>query len=67
MSAKEDFLAIKDYEEYDKRRDEFNGLDWSGKDKEVSKHWSDLMPKLRENYQNEIIEEAFHTESPRKR
>lgn len=64
MSARDDFLAIDNYSEYDKRRDEFNDLDWS--DKELQKHWSDLMPNPDEDYQSGVIEEAFHTEPPRK-
>lgn len=63
MSAREEFLAIKSYDEYNKRRDEFNGLDWT--DTELSRHWCEIMPKPTEKYQNGIIEEAFHTKPPR--
>jgi hypothetical protein len=40
MSLKEEFLKIKTYEEYDKRRDEFEDLDI--RDKEILNHLDDI-------------------------
>ena len=44
MDKKEKFLAIKTYDEFNRRRDEFKGL--SLKDVEVRKHLSDIFPKI---------------------
>lgn len=55
MSKKEDLLAIKTYEEYDRRRDEFRGeLDFT--DPEILTHMNKLYPKLdNSDYRNGII------------
>lgn len=47
MSLKEEFLKIKTYEEYDKRRDEFEDLDI--RDKEILNHLDDIYPTLENN------------------
>ncbi|MEG1331809.1 MAG: hypothetical protein RSC97_10250 [Eubacterium sp.] len=44
MTAKEKFLAINAYEEFDRRRAEFKELKVS--DKEVMEHISKIFPKL---------------------
>lgn len=44
MNKKEMFLAIKTYEEFDKRREEFRGL--TLKDPEIRRHLSDIFPKV---------------------
>ena len=43
MSDKEEFLKVKTYEEYDRRRDEFKNLDV--RDLEILNHFNDLFPK----------------------
>lgn len=62
MSKREEFLSIKNYEEYDARREEFKDLDWT--DRDLRKHWSSLMPKANEEYRDGIIKEAFHKQLP---
>lgn len=42
MTAKEKFLQLKSYEEFDKRREEFKGLK---PDKEVMEHFTKITPK----------------------
>jgi hypothetical protein len=42
MSLKEEFMKITTYEEWDKRRHEFKGLDAG--DMEVRKHLNELYP-----------------------
>lgn len=42
MTKKEELLAIKTYEEYDKRRNEFKGIK---PDKEMFEHIAKLFPK----------------------
>lgn len=44
MTKKEKFLAVKTYEEFDRRRKEFEGL--TAKDPDVLRHLSDIFPKL---------------------
>lgn len=43
MTLKEKFLAVKSYEEFDKKRAEFRGLDAS--DKDIQKHFLEIFPK----------------------
>lgn len=43
MTTKEKFLAIQTYDEYDRRRNEFKGLD--GADKDILRHLADIAPK----------------------
>lgn len=42
MTAKEKFLQLKSYEEFDKRREEFKGLK---PDKEIIAHFTKITPK----------------------
>ena len=44
MSLKEEFMKITTYEEWDKRRYEFKGLD--ARDMEVRKHLNELYPTV---------------------
>ena len=44
MITKEDFLKIKSFEEYEKRKTEFKSLDWS--DQEIRNHIDSLFPKM---------------------
>lgn len=56
MSKRDEFLNIKTYEEYDRRRDEFKGVLNIPADKEVTEHWNSLFPKLdNSDYRNGII------------
>ncbi len=56
MSLRDDFLRIKTYEEYDKKRELFKDLDYS--DKEVFEHWGSLFPKLEKSgWEDGIIED----------
>jgi hypothetical protein len=66
MSVKEEFLKIKTYEEYDKRRDEFRGMDIM--DKEIIQHLNDLYPTLdNSDFENGIIKEVYkYPGTPRK-
>jgi hypothetical protein len=62
MSLKEEFLKIKTYEEYDKRRDEFKNLDF--KDWEIIKHLSNISPKSNidvDNFKKGIMTEVYKT------
>lgn len=54
MTKKEKFLSIKTYEEYDKRRKEFSGLDLS--DDEIRNHFDEIFPTLdNSDFENGII------------
>lgn len=44
MSLRDDFLAIKDYEEYDKKREKFRELEIHN-DKELLNHYGELLKK----------------------
>ena len=44
MSLKEEFMKITTYEEWDRRRDEFRGLDAG--DTKIRKHLNELYPRL---------------------
>jgi len=59
MTAKEKFLAIKTYEEYDSRREEFKGsLDI--KDPEVLNHFDAIFPALdNSDFRNGIIVDVY--------
>ena len=58
MSNKEDFLKVKTYEEYDRRRDEFRNLDI--RDPEILNHLDELYPKLEKSgWEDGIIEEVY--------
>lgn len=52
MNKKEDFLAIKSYKEFDRRREEFKGL--TLKDPEVRRHFSDIFPRLKSYTEEEL-------------
>lgn len=43
MTIKEQFLAVETYEEFDRRRKEFKGLE---NDKEVIEHAAKIFPKV---------------------
>lgn len=65
MSLKDDFLRIKTYEEYDKKRDLFRKLDY--RDEEIRQHWGSLYPKLKKSgRENGIIVEVYK-EPPKER
>lgn len=65
MSDKEEFLKVKTYEEYDRRRDEFKNLDVL--DLEILNHFNDLFPKLEKSgWEDGIIVEAYK-DPPNKR
>ena len=58
MSSKEDFLKIRTYQEYDKRREEFKNLDI--KDAEILNHLNELFPKVdNSDFENGIITEVY--------
>ena len=58
MCLKEEFLKIKTYEEYQKRKNEFRSLDI--KDDEIRTHWSSLFSKPNSSgFENGIIIEAY--------
>lgn len=65
MSNKEEFLKVKIYEEYDRRRDEFRNLDV--RDPEILNHFNELFPKLEKSgWEDGVIVEAYK-ESRKKR
>lgn len=65
MSNKEEFLKVKTYEEYDRRRDEFRNLDV--RDPEILNHFNELFPKLEKSgWEDGIIVEAYK-DPPNKR
>lgn len=51
MITKQEALAITTYDEFDKRRDEFEGFNW---DKETTRHILSLFPVI-ENYTEEEL------------
>ncbi len=58
MNIKEKFLEVKTYEEFDKRREEFRGIDVS--DKEILDHLDSLFPKVdNTDFKNGIIVEVY--------
>ncbi len=58
MSKKDEFLKIRTYEEYDKRRYEFKNLDI--RDEEILQHWNSLYPKLdNSDWKNGIMTEVY--------
>lgn len=58
MSKKDEFLKIRTYEEYDKRRYEFKNLDI--RDEEILQHWDSLYPKLdNSDWKNGIMTEVY--------
>ena len=60
MSLKEEFMKITTYEEWDKRRREFKGLDAS--DTEVRKHLNELYPTADiSGYEKGIVKDYFYT------
>ena len=60
MNSKVNFLKIQTYQEYDKRRDEFNNLDIQ--DIEVLQHLNFLYPKVdNTDFENGIITEVYKT------
>lgn len=65
MSEKIEFLKIRTYEEYDKRRYEFKNLDIQ--DEEIREHFNVLYPKLEKSgWENGIITELYK-EPPKER
>ena len=59
MSLKEEFMKITTYEERDKRRREFKGLDAS--DTEVRKHLNELYPTADiSGYEKGIVKDYFY-------
>jgi hypothetical protein len=60
MSLREEFLKIKTYGEYDKRRDEFRSLDF--RDKELIRHLDDISPISNidiDNFKKGIMTEVY--------
>ena len=58
MSKKDEFLKIRTYEEYDKRRYEFRNLDI--RDEEILQHLDSLYPKLdNSDWKNGIMTELY--------
>ncbi len=58
MNIKEKFLEVKTYEEFDKRREEFRGIDVS--DKEILDHLDSLFPKVdNTDFKNGLIVEVY--------
>lgn len=58
MSLKEKFLRVSTYQEFDKRRAEFKGLDLQ--DAEILKHLKELFPKVdNTDFKNGIITEVY--------
>jgi len=59
MSLKEEFMKITTYEEWDRRRDEFRGLDAG--DTEIRKHLNELYPRLQHSIydSNGIFTEVY--------
>ena len=59
MSLKEEYMKITTYEERDKRRREFKGLDAS--DTEVRKHLNELYPTADiSGYEKGIVKDYFY-------
>jgi len=59
MSLKEEFMKITTYEEWDKRRHEFKGLDAG--DTEVRKHLNELYPTADiSGYEKGIVKDYFY-------
>ena len=59
MSLKEEFMKITTYEEWDRRRDEFKGLDAG--DMEVRKHLNELYPTADiSGYEKGIVKDYFY-------
>ena len=71
MSLKEEFMEITTYEEWDRRRDEFRGLDAG--DMEIRKRLNELYPRLQHSIydSNGIFTEVYpkpkEGEDPKKR
>ena len=71
MSLKEEFMKITTYEEWDRRRDEFRGLDAG--DMEIRKHLNELYHRLQHSiyYSKGILTEVYpkpkEGEDPKKR
>lgn len=66
MTLKEKFLAVKDYAEFDKRREEFRYIDMS--DQEIRDHVGTLFRTSNSNaYQEGIFEDVFYKEPPERR
>lgn len=64
MSLKEEFLKIKTYEEYDKKRERFRKLDFQ--DEEICQHFYELFPILEHSgFENGVITELYKTVYPR--
>ena len=58
LESKKEFLRISTYKEYDKRRNEFRGLDLQ--DEEIINHLEELYPQLdNSDYENGIITEVY--------
>ena len=56
--TKEEFLKIKTYEEFDKRRNKLDGLDWSNQ--EIRDHLDSLFPILdNSEFEDGIIHEVY--------
>lgn len=53
----EEFLKIKTWEEFDRRREEFREL--STKEPGVAKHFNSILPKIDDRIEDGIIHEAF--------
>ena len=59
MSLKEEFIKITTYEEWDKRRHEFKGLDAG--DMEVRKHLNELYPTAdNSGHEKGIVKDYFY-------
>ncbi len=56
--TKDEFMKISTYEEFDKRRAEVNGLDFS--DQEIRQHFSSLFPKPKHPIEEGIIEDFLY-------
>ena len=58
MNEKDEFLKIRSYEEYDKRRHEFKDLDFH--DKEIHEHFNTLFLKQScKDWKNGIMTELY--------
>ncbi len=65
MSNKEEFLKVKTYEEYDRRRAEFRNLDV--RDPEILNHFNELFPKLEKSgWEDGVIVEAYKEPSKKR-
>lgn len=53
MTDKEKILAIKTYEEFDKRRNEFDTIDVT--DKEILSHLDSIFPKVKNGFRDNVI------------